>query len=300
MPELVASLRTDDSFLHQDDSIHHTSVSPFTQLGYKMVSGFPLDYMHLICLGVVRRLISLWIDGPSSCKLSQSMIKAVSEKLIIMRQYVSREFSRKPRSLSEFKQWKATELRLFLVYIGPVVLKGFLSPQCYNNFLDLSVAVRILLCSSLLENFADYAGQLLRYFIQTFGELYGKDQLVYNIHSLLHIVDDAKKYGPLDNCSSFKYESYLGQLKKLVRKPQSPCAQIAKRIFENHDVIKPAHRKHSSGKFSKMHIEGPVTVSLRHCLQYKQYQKKQTMLCQLFTEIIALKLEARLALLEIS
>ncbi|XP_065650340.1 uncharacterized protein LOC136078495 [Hydra vulgaris] len=137
-------------------------------------------------------------------------------------------FSRKPRSLSEYKQWKAIELRLFLVYIGPVVLKRFLSPQCYNNFLDLSVAVRILLCSSLLENFADYAGQLLRYFIQTFGELYGKDQLVYNIHSLLHIADDAKKYGPLDNCSSFKYESYLGQLKKLVRMSQSPCAQIAK------------------------------------------------------------------------
>ena len=162
MPELVASLRTDDSFLHQDDSIHHTSVSPFTQLGYKMVSGFPLDYMHLICLGVERRLIILWIDGPSPCKLSQSMITAISEKLIIMRQYVSREFSRKLRSLSEFKQWKATELQLFLVYIGLVVFKGFLSPQCYNNFLDLSVAVRILLCSSLLENFADYPGQLLR------------------------------------------------------------------------------------------------------------------------------------------
>ncbi|XP_065665703.1 uncharacterized protein LOC136087125 [Hydra vulgaris] len=55
LPELVASLRTDDSFLHQDDSINHTSVSPFTQLSYKMVSGFPLDYMHLICLEVVRR-----------------------------------------------------------------------------------------------------------------------------------------------------------------------------------------------------------------------------------------------------
>ncbi len=28
-----------------------------------MVKSFPLDYMHFICLGVVKRLIGIWVDG---------------------------------------------------------------------------------------------------------------------------------------------------------------------------------------------------------------------------------------------
>jgi hypothetical protein len=63
LPNLLAPLRTDDSFANREDASHHIGVSPFTQLACGMVSHFPLDYMHLICLGVVRRLIHLWVNG---------------------------------------------------------------------------------------------------------------------------------------------------------------------------------------------------------------------------------------------
>ena len=118
-----------------------------------MVSGFPIDYMHCVCFGVVRRIINLWIQGPPSCKLSQNIVVGISEKLGALRPYISKEFSKKSRSLAEFRRWKATELRLFLIYTGPVVLKGKLLPNYYQNFMDLSVAVRILLCTSLLKQF---------------------------------------------------------------------------------------------------------------------------------------------------
>nr|XP_047141446.1 uncharacterized protein LOC124816339 [Hydra vulgaris] len=273
LPDLSAPLRTNIDFLNQHDSEHHNAISPFTKLNYNMVSGFPIDYMHCICLGVVRRILNLLIRGPPSSRLSQNIIAVISEKLAALRLYISKEFSRKSRSLSKFRRWKATELRLFLVYTGPVVLKGLLLPNHYQNFIDLSVAVRILLRSSLLKHYAGYAGQLLQYFVQTFEELYGRDQLVYNVHSLIHLADDAKHYGALDNCSSFKYESYRGQLKKLVRKAQSPCSQIAKRIFENADFYT-CQQIHSVG-FSKLHTEGPVNITLSHYLQFKQYQNKK-------------------------
>ena len=79
----------------------------------------------------------------------------------------------------------------------------------YKHFLYLSIAIRILLSSSLIQYYTDYAGQLLQYFVQIFSDIYGKDQIVYNVHSLIHLADDAKQFGVLDNCSSFKYESYL-------------------------------------------------------------------------------------------
>lgn len=76
-----------------------------------------------------------------------------------MQPYIPREFSRRPRSLSEYKQWKATELRLFLLYAGPVVSKGLLRSKV-GNFLDLYVAVRLRLSPDLVNHYLDFAGNL--------------------------------------------------------------------------------------------------------------------------------------------
>ena len=82
--------------------------------------------------------------------------------------YMSREFSRKPRALFEFKQWKATELRQFLLYTGPVILKKVLPKTIYKHFLYLSIAIQILLSSSLIQYYTEYAGQFLQHFVQIF------------------------------------------------------------------------------------------------------------------------------------
>lgn len=267
LPDLSSPLRTDSSFISRTDDEHHVNISPLSELKFGMISWFPLDYMYLICLGVVRRLINFWLNGPSSCKLPHAIISVISEKLVSLQPYISREFAR----ISEFKQWKATELRLFLLYTSPIVLKGFLPFALYKNFWSLSVAMRILLSPSLLQHYADYAGQLLKYFVEIFADIYGEEQIVYNVHSVIHIVDDAKKYGVLDNCSSFKYESYLGRLKKLVRSAHSPCAQLVKHILENHDQdCSESPYIGLKRKFSKQHVDGSVFISYSNYAQFKQ------------------------------
>jgi len=82
---------------------------------------------------------------------------------------------------------------------------------------------------------SDYAATLLVQFVKDACNLYGAEFTVCNVHSLLHICDDAKKYGNLDSVSAFPYENHMKKLKKLMRQTHSPLVQIIKRIDEETD-----------------------------------------------------------------
>ena len=146
---------------HGQSSLHHLRV--------RMVSQFPLDYMHLVCLGVMRKLLSLWISGPLQTRLGSNLVKQISSNILSIKCHMPKEFARKGRPLSEIDRWKATEFRTFLLYTGPLVLKRNISDPLYNNFMLLCVGISIL-CSKQCRDLCDFAGQLLRLFVQHFGK----------------------------------------------------------------------------------------------------------------------------------
>ena len=225
-------LRTDMSFnLKLDEIHHHEGPHPFQGIKIGMVTQFPLDYMHLVCLGVVKKMLQFWLRGPLTVRMPALIVDRMSHELQSVRPNVPVEFARRPRSLRELDRWKATEFRQFLLYTGPVVLAGFLDQNMYSNFMLLSTAISILV-SPQHHSLVDYAGQLLKSFVAHFGELYGTDQIVYNVHCLVHLADEVNRHGCLDTFSAFPYENYLGKIKKLVRKPEFPLAQLVRRLSE--------------------------------------------------------------------
>ena len=270
-----ASLRTDDDFRLQSDAAHHVGTSPLAALPLGLVCQVPLDYMHAVCLGVMRRIIILWSKGPASCRMSNSLLQAVSARLVTYRIFIPRQFARKPRSLSEVKMWKATEFRTFLLYTGPVALKGLLNRDHYQNFMCLSVAISICLSSKLCHKHEDYSESLLSYFVQQFSELYGANQIVYNVHCLTHLVDDVRRFGCLDSISAFPFENYLGQLKGMVRNGNNPVSQIVNRLAECDKNISCRDAEVTNYKqFKKAHFEGPIPCGMAATEQYKQYETK--------------------------
>jgi hypothetical protein len=60
--------------------------------------------------------------------------------------------------------------------------------------------------------------------------------MVYNVHGLVHLADDARVFGALDNFSAFPYENKLKSLERLFRKPSFVLQQISRRLHEKQPV----------------------------------------------------------------
>lgn len=101
--------------------------------------------MHACCLGVCRKLLNFWIGGNLKTRLPNRVVKIISERLVSLKPYILSEFNRMSRSLDELPRWKATELRNFLLYFGPIVLKGLVDLGVYH-FLLFYCAITILIC----------------------------------------------------------------------------------------------------------------------------------------------------------
>lgn len=231
------NLRTDDSFCSQSYPQHHHGPSPFCQLPINMIKAFPVHYMHQVCLGVMKRLLLVWIRGKRNVKHSADHIQQISDRLEMMTKCIPARFAIKPRSLREVDRWKATEYRQFLLYTGKLALRNILRPDLYDNFMTLSVALSILVSPKLSENHRDYAHKLLEHFVTQARNLYGKEFLVYDVHAMLHLADEVKEHGSLDACSAFPFENYMQKLKKSVRSGNNPLVQVVRRLSERRKHI---------------------------------------------------------------
>lgn len=245
-----APLRTNHDFIqfklnlesvtgeHLNDCItgHIKICSPFLGV-VDMISAFPLEYMHLVCLGVMRRLLKFWTSRLPH-KLSRTQINKINERILLIGEQMPCSFSRKPRSLLFLDRFKATEFRTLLLYIGPIVFKDSLSKKAYQHFLLLHYAIwQLTRNDSLSHDKLDFVESCLVGFVRHGSSIYGKCFVSYNVHSLIHLVDEYKRRGPLDKYSAFSFESYLGSLKRMLRSNNRPLAQIRNRIAEGVHVV---------------------------------------------------------------
>lgn len=253
-------LKTDEGFAKNkyNDSDEISILTKIPEFG--CITKVPLDYLHLILLGAMKKEISLWLHGPRTTRLKEKQIVTINKRLLVLRKSIPKEFNRRPRLLQEFKFWKGTEFRTFLLYSGIVSMKNTVPPKIYSNFLLLHAAVTILINSIHIQHKEniEYAHELLQQYVRNFGKIYGEHYISYNIHNLLHICEHVLKYGVLDNFSAFRFENYMMNIKRMIRKGSKPVEQIARRYSEmenaERDSISPPEfiLKHS-------HIAGPVT-----------------------------------------
>jgi Domain of unknown function (DUF4218) len=116
--------------------------------------------------------------------------------------------------------------------------------------------------SDLNARFNDYENRLLRSFVLSARKMYGTTFVSFNVHFLLHLSEDAKNFGPLDNFSAFPFENELQHIKKIVTKHDRPLAKIVRRTLESRKMPR-LPKQMAQFTISQPHTDGPlITVNL--------------------------------------
>jgi len=101
---------------------------------FDIVRGMVPDYMHCICLGVVRQMAVLWFDGKNHDEhfYIGKAVGTVDIRLFSIKPPCN--ISRTPRSITQLKFWKAHEWLAWLLYYSLPVLKDILPSRFYNHW----------------------------------------------------------------------------------------------------------------------------------------------------------------------
>lgn len=221
----VGQPRTHDEFIICFDRDHHVGHCPFVHCKFifDIISSFPPEPMHLVDLGVVCKIFTQ-LKGKKLLN-----IELADAFITQMVSYIPNDFTRRPRSFLELEHYKATEFRLLALYIAPIILfKACHDQKITAHFLLLYVAYRLLMGEkgSISPDNLDMADAMIRKFVNDFPDIYGEEQVSFNVHALLHLVEFARKYGPIDQYSAYRYENWYQLLRKWIRKSSHYFQQV--------------------------------------------------------------------------
>lgn len=220
--EKPSALRTHDNMLNIYKTLKSNPLMGVKNIScmigakeFDLVHGYCIDYMHCVLLGVMVKLLSLWLDSVNhkspyyiepkkQCTLDQRLIKIKPNSNI----------SRKPRPLSERSKYKANEYRNLLLFYLPHSLQDLLPKKYINNFKLLSSSIYTLLKKEITLEEIDISEIKLHQFADEYELLYGADKVTTNVHLLRHIANSVRFHGPLWTQSAFGFESNNGTLVK--------------------------------------------------------------------------------------
>ncbi|KAK3917881.1 LOW QUALITY PROTEIN: hypothetical protein KUF71_007313 [Frankliniella fusca] len=218
---LLAPLRddqgADQSFLERRNALHHTGDSPLEQIPTAMVSSFRLDPLHIVYLGVVKRWLN-FVVGTTKRRgiLDRDQVKTLNLRLQELKEFVPRDFSRRPRPFQEKAKFRATEMRRILLYNGLALLYD-LPPQLWRSFTLLHAFMYVLCCPSLVgrEDMRNIAKILIQRFITHSVRHVGPHFPVYNVQALYQLPEECALYGTLENFSTFVFENGSGTFRPI-------------------------------------------------------------------------------------
>ena len=95
----------------------------------------------------------------------------------------------------------------------------------------LSKAIFLLSQDSITEEDINEAERCLVDFVTRFQHRYGPENMLFNVHMLLHLPRAVRKWGGLQIHSTFPFESLNGKFKKYIKSAKGAINQIVERYL---------------------------------------------------------------------
>ena len=199
------------------------------------VRGVAVDFMHCVCLGVMRQFVNLSMESKQHDKpyYIGRREAEISERLSGIN--VPSEISRAPRTFTDRNYWKASEWRAFIFY-SLVVLRDILPPVFLKHLFLFVYGVYSLLGDSIDESTINSAEACLTKFVIQVEELYGLKCCSFNVHQLIHLAQSVKDCGPLWSSSAFIFESNNHVLNKMFHGTQYVPNQIVESFIRKRKI----------------------------------------------------------------
>ena len=206
---------------------------------------FPLDFMHIAWENVVKTLVGLWTnnykgigEGKESYHIGAGSWKTIGADGAASGSTIPSAYSPHIPDVSKKGSYLTADMWSFwTLYLAPVLLRNqFKKPEYFTHFVELVRLFRICLqfdisvseIQELKTGFIKWVEEYKRYRFSKFNmitmlitiRIYYQDNLnrlpvcTLPIHSLLHIADCIKGWGPVWCYWAFPMERFCGHLKR--------------------------------------------------------------------------------------
>jgi len=125
--------------------------------------------------------------------------------------------NREVRSLKEWKQYKAHELRLFMQHGAPVVTKDFVAKKYYKTICLASRIAYSCTKDSIAPADIQDLKDLCQRFMISFQKSFGISEVKYSVHLVSHLWNAVELYGPLHVVSCYGPEDQIGKITRKIK-----------------------------------------------------------------------------------
>ncbi|XP_014667955.1 PREDICTED: uncharacterized protein LOC106809402 [Priapulus caudatus] len=163
---------------------------------FDCVMGYCIDYLHCVLLGVTRCFVGLWFDSRHHVQTYYigRQVNTVDEKLLSIKP--PNAITRAPRSIAKTRaHWKGSEYMNWLLYYSQPCLTGVLPREYLLHWVLIVHSMPILLSKSISPEDLQNATIRIHKFVLFTEVLYGRENMTFNIHQLIHIPDCVKNWG---------------------------------------------------------------------------------------------------------
>ena len=197
-----------------------------------MVHGFVIDPMHCISINTMRRTFS-YLKGVQNLqkgKMTNSKFMQIGDRFAANRFPV--EFHRQPRSFIHLSHYKASEMRMLLLYGFEMFVKGLMDEKLEKMMLLLAVATRIISDKRYVSDagLVKKASNMYSEFVELGQQEFGVHFVTLNVHLLKHITDNVSGGTVLDKQGCFKFENTLKSIKALCRGTKKPMLTLCNQL----------------------------------------------------------------------